>query len=279
MKKISCLFVGITLFFLIGPCVYLLIASFMSPEEVTHYYGAIDTGTVLHFFPDSFSLAGYYQVLLRRPDYLVKFWNSLLFSAGIAIIQALLSSLIGFSIAYLRLPGRRLILFCCILMLLMPMQVSLISTYTILDSLSLLGTRVGLALSSSFSPFGAFLMTLCFGRISKNLFEAASLDGAGIPRLFLNIGLPCAAPGFCTVLVLGFLDAWNMVEQPLLFLQHPSQYPLSLFLASNLEQNLPLCFVCGVLALTPALLLYLFFQDELVGGLSEVHRTGDHYGT
>ena len=122
-------------------------------------------------------------------------------------------------------------------------------------------------------------MTLCLKHVSPNIFEAASLDGAGPLRLFWNIAIPCAAPGFCTVLVLGFLDAWNMVEQPLLFLQHPSQYPLSLFLASNLEQNLPLCFVCGVLALTPALLLYLFFQDELVGGLSEVHRTGDHYGT
>lgn len=278
MKKIAAICVGLTLVILLGPCLYLLLASFMSPQEVALYYGTEGSAS-LHFWPDIFSLDGYYEVLLRRPDYLVKFWNSLLFAGGIALGQAMLSSLEGFALACLRLPGRKAILFCCVLMMLMPMQVSLISTYALLDALSLLGTRIGLALSVLFTPFGAFLMTLCLKRVPSNIFEAAALDGAGPLRLFWNIGLPCAAPGFCTVLVLGFLDIWNMVEQPLLFLQHPSQYPLSLFLASNLEQNLPLCFVCGVLALAPALLLYLFFQDELVGGLREVHRTGGNYGT
>lgn len=221
MKKLAALFVGMTLLILIIPCLYLLLASLMSPQEVTAYFGTNDVVS-LHFWPDVFSLSGYYEVLLRRPDYLVKFWNSLLFAGTIALGQAVLSALEGFALACLHLSGRKIMLFCCILMMLMPMQVSLISTYMILDEFSLLGTRFGLALSAVFTPFGAFLMTLCLKHVSPNIFEAASLDGAGPLRLFWNIAIPCAAPGFCTVLVLGFLDAWNMVEQPLLFLQHPS---------------------------------------------------------
>lgn len=66
MKKISALCVGLTLVLLLGPCLYLLLASFMSPQEVAFYYGTEGSAS-LHFWPDIFSLDGYYEVLLRRP--------------------------------------------------------------------------------------------------------------------------------------------------------------------------------------------------------------------
>lgn len=75
------------------PAVYMIFNSFMLPSEVTQYYASAmqydGTYAMLHFIPDVFSLESFYQVFLRRPDFLVKFWNSLLMCAGILLFQGI----------------------------------------------------------------------------------------------------------------------------------------------------------------------------------------------
>ena len=79
--------------------------------------------------------------------------------------------------------------------------------------------------------------------------------------------IPAAQSGVVSLALLAFIDAWNMVEQPITFLQDTARYPLSVFLASVNSENFSLSFACGVLALLPVLLLFLFFQKELVQGI------------
>ena len=165
-------------------------------------------------------------------------------------------------------PGWKLFFFLIVIFLLLPVQVSLFPNFLILSWLKLTGTWWALILPGIFSPFGMFLMTLIFQNVSTELLEAARLDGAGTLRIFASILLPVAKPGAISLLILVFVDNWNMVEQPMVLLQYPWQYPLSVFLASVNTVNFALQFVCGILSLVPVTLLFLFFHEELAEGIS-----------
>ena len=254
---------------LIFPCIYLVLCSFMSPNEVLRYYGADQQHYFFHFFPDMPTLSSYYQVFLRRPDYLIKFWNSMLFSGTICVGQVFISVLAGFALAKLYIPFKNIVVFFITLMMLMPIQVSLVSNYVIMSEFHLLDSYLAIILPAIFSAFGVFLMYEYFSKMPEELIEAAQLDGANYFKILWRIAVPYAKPAWSAVIVLAFIDAWNMVEQPLIFLQDKNKYPISVFLANNLEQNMSLAFVCGVLALLPPALLYLYFKDELLDGISE----------
>lgn len=101
-----------------------------------------------------------------------------------------------------------------------------------------------------------------------SLLEAGRLDGANTFQILTKIVLPVAKPGVISLAVLVFVDNWNMVEQPMVFLNKVTEFPLSVFLASVNAENFELQFVCGILSLIPVTLLFLFFHDELAEGIS-----------
>lgn len=111
-------------------------------------------------------------------------------------------------------------------------------------------------------------MTLIFQGIPNEIVESAELDGASTLQILFGILVPTAKTGMISLAILTFIDSWNMVEQPMVFLEAIYQYPLSVFLASVLEQNAALQFVCGILGLIPVTLLFGFFRDELIEGIS-----------
>jgi len=86
-------------------------------------------------------------------------------------------------------------------------------------------------------------------------------------RTLWNVVLPNSAAGLASLAVLTFIDSWNMVEQPIVFLKDAFKYPMAVFLSqvSGFEPNLS--FACGILSVVPPLLLFLFFREEMVGGI------------
>lgn len=266
---VLCLFVVLCTVVLF-PVVYMACNSLMSPAEVLRYYTAIyaqDGNAVLHFIPDVLSLESLYQVFLRRPDYLIKFWNSLLLCGLIVFGQAIVSCMGGFAFAKYEFKGKNVLFFLLIVLMMMPVQVTLVPNYIVLDSLHLLGTRWALILPAAFLPFGTFLMTQIFKSVPNEILDAARLDGANTRQVLVRVLVPAGKGGFISLVLLCFIDAWNMVEQPMVFLKDASQYPLSVFLAMENASNYSLSFACGILAMLPVLLLFLFFNEELVEGI------------
>lgn len=104
--------------------------------------------------------------------------------------------------------------------------------------------------------------------IPRECQEAARLDGAGHLRVLTHVVLPVCKGGIAALLILNFADNWNMVEQPIVFLERREQYPLSIFLAESFQQRGSEIFACGLLALLPPLLLFAYFRDELVSGIA-----------
>ncbi len=268
IKTLCFLLISLVILF---PVLYSFTNSFMGQEEITEAYSGIlsvgaDVG--FHMFPEHFTLEAYGNVMLDTPEYWMKFWKSLGMAGIIAIGQLLIGGMCGMAFAKYHFPGWKLFFFLIVIFLLLPVQVSLFPNFLILSWLKLTGTWWALILPGIFSPFGMFLMTLIFQNVSTELLEAARLDGAGTLRIFASILLPVAKPGAISLLILVFVDSWNMVEQPMVLLQYPWQYPLSVFLASVNTENFALQFVCGILSLVPVTLLFLFFHEELAEGIS-----------
>lgn len=262
------LVLGFFSLFVLLPIIYTVTNSFMSPKEINQYYQmATNQKAYIHLIPDNISLESYYQVFLRDTGYLMKFWNSMFITATIVIGQVVLSCLAGYGLAKFQFPFRNVIQFVIIILMMMPYQVTLVSNYIILDQLGLIGSIWAIILPGIFSPFGVFLMQYTIAAIPDEMMQAGYLDGANEFKVMTHIILPQAKGGIASLVILCAIDNWSMVEQPLIFLNDPKKFPLSIFLAENFEQNISLSFACGILAILPMVVLFLFFQNELTDGI------------
>ena len=257
------------------PVVLTVACSFLSPQEVQRVFGPLlgeDGTAVFGALPQGFSLMGYYEVFFATPDYLAKFWVSLLLAVGAILGQMVISCMGGFAFAFYDFPGKRLLYGLLCLFMLIPLQVTLLPNYLLLDQLGALNTYWALLLPLAFAPLGTFLLTQTFRSVPVDILHAARLDGAGTLQVLARVLLPCGKSGVSTLIILTLIESWNMVEQPLIYLRDVGSYPLSVFLASRYMENLPFQFVCSVLSLLPLALCFLYFGGDLLQGAG---RKGD----
>lgn len=257
------------------PVVLTVACSFLSPQEVQRVFGPLlgeGGADALEALPQGFSLMGYYEVFFATPDYLAKFWVSLLLAVGAIAGQVAISCLGGFAFAFYDFPGKRLLYGLLCLFMLIPLQVTLLPNYILLDQLGTLNTYWALLLPLAFAPLGTFLLTQIFRSVPADILHAARLDGAGALQVLARVLLPCGKGGVSTLVVLTLIESWNMVEQPLIYLRDVGSYPLSVFLASQYMENLPFQFVCSVLSLLPLALCFLYFGGDV---LRSAGRKGD----
>lgn len=207
---------------------------------------------------------GFRSVYYDTPYTLYRFWSSLLICTAITVGHMVISCWGGYGLAKFPLPGRRGVTIALIILMLLPLQVTLVPSYLILSRLHLLDTVWALILPSVFSPFGTVVMWMTFRAVPDELVDAARLDGAGEHRILWRILLPTGRTGAASVLLLTFIDAWNMVEQPMVFLTNTAYYPISVFLSSADGGDPALSFHGGMLAMLPVVLLLVYLRQELV---------------
>ncbi len=252
------------------PIVFTVFASFMSPDEVALNYGemSLENGfTPLHLFPDKISLSGYREVLLETPRYLMQFWISLGICLAICVGQVILSILGGYAFSRFRFRFRDAIFFGVIVLMVLPYQVTLAPSYMVIKALGLLNTNASLILPGIFSAFGLFLMRQVMASVPDSVMEAASLDGANTFVALWRVMVPCCSSGVKALVLLSFVDAWSMVEQPIVFITDTFRQPLSVFLLRVGGENMALGFACSVLFMIPVLFLHLLFEEQLVEGI------------
>jgi len=262
------------------PTVLTISNSFMTEKEINTNYGAmIDSAGAdkknyiseqlnLKFIPDMVSFQQYISVLFKSPDYLLKFWNSVILTVPITIFQVMLAAVTAYGFSRYRGKLREIIFFSYIILMLMPYQVTLVPNYLVSEYLGILNTRWAIILPAVFSPFSVYLLTKVMRRIPKAYFEAARLDGAGEFQIFWYICLPLCRSAMLSVGLLVFIDYWNMVEQPLILLNNEEQYPLSVFLSQINKGDVGLAFAVAVVYMIPALLLFLYGEEYLVEGIT-----------
>ena len=213
------------------------------------------------------TLRFYVELLLDSPEFFVMFWNSVKIVLGILVGQLLLGVPAAWGFARYEFPGKRFLFTIYMLLMMLPFQVRMLSDYLLLDKLGLLDSLWGVILPAACSTFPVFLLYRFFCGIPEALLEAARLDGAGEISLLFLLGLPLGSPGIISVLVLDFLEYWNLIEQPLAFLKDQSLWPLALFLPEIGLDKAGIAFVASVVALLPAAFVFWTGQDYLEQGI------------
>lgn len=262
------------------PIILTITNSFMSSSEISSNYGSVfatnsSGGKVyisekvnLKFIPDMVSFSQYITVLFKSPEYLLKFWNSVILVGPIVVFQLIVASLASYGFARYRGKLREIIFFAYIILMLMPYQVTLVPNYLVSDWLNLLDTSWAIWLPGIFSPFAVFLLTKFMRRIPSSMIEAAQIDGAGEWQIFRKICMPLCRGAICSAAILVFIDYWNMVEQPLILLSDAEKHPLSVFLSKINAGEIGLAFAVATIYMIPSLLIFLYGEEYLVDGIT-----------
>lgn len=253
------------------PVLILLSGALMDSYELTGYLSPLlrETEEFISWrmSPQYPYLGNYGRLLFYTPSFYVLFWNSLLMVGGILAGQLLVGVPAAWGFAVYDTRAGRLLFALYVVLMLIPFQVTMLSTYLVLNRLQLLNTYGAVILPAVFSTFPVFLCYGGFREVPPELLEAARLDGAGELGLFLHVGLPLGKSGLCSAFVLGFLEYWNLFEQPMAFLTDSSLWPLSLYLPQISLSQAGFAFAASVITLIPAIFVFAFGQEHLEQGI------------
>ena len=205
-------------------------------------------------------------------------WNTAYYSVISAVGASFVATIAGYSFAKFRFRGRTLLFAVILGSIMVPPTALVIPTYLLLSKVELINTPLAVILPSLISPFGVYLMRVYAEQsVPDDLLDAARVDGAGELRVFWSVALRVLAPGFVTVLLLSFVTTWNNYFLPLVVLNDPSLYPLTVGLASWNDlasggggaQNLyPLVITGALVSIVPIIVSFLFLQRYWQGGLT-----------
>ena len=272
-------FLAISLIFVM-PTVLTFTNSLMSKSEIAANYGQIfssvsgdakvfvSTETNLKLIPDMVTFNQYENVLIKNPQYLIKFWNSVILTVPIVVGQIAVALLAAYGFARFEGKIRSLIFFTYVILMLMPYQVTLVPNRLVAEWLSIYDTRWAIILPGIFSPFAVFILTKFMRRIPNAMIEAAKLDGAGEIQIFTKICVPMSKGIIYSVAILVFIDYWNMVEQPLVLLKSSDMHPLSVFLSEINSGDAALAFAVASIYMIIPLLTFLYSEDYIVEGVA-----------
>lgn len=263
--------------------------SFMSSTEISANYGKVfanaasnsmSSGSAqktyiaekinLKLIPDMVSFSQWMTAIIKTPDYILKFWNSVILVLPIMVFQICVA--LGAAYCFSRFRGRlrEVIFFVYIILMLMPYQVTLVPNYLVAKWLHTFNTRWAVILPGIFSPFSVFILTKFMRRIPSAMIEAAKLDGCGEWKIFTKICIPLCKSTIYSVAILVFIDYWNMVEQPLILMTGDSTelHPLSVFLSKVNTGDVGIAFAVATFYMIPPLLIFLYSEDYLIDGIA-----------
>jgi len=270
-KRMGLVFLIILAVIMCTPVFFLLTGSVTGRQELQRNllplkdgYSGFAQWQLIPLYP---TLQAYVEVLFDTPEFFVMFWNSVKVVSGVIAGQLLIAVPAAWGFARGRFPGRKLLFWVYMILMMMPFQVTMLSQYLLLDTWQLLDTMAAIIVPGVFSTFPVFMMYRFFEGIPEAVLEAARIDGASEMRIFLTIGVPLGLPGIISVIVLSFLEYWNLIEQPLTFLKTRALWPLSLYLPNIEIDKVGIAFTVSVIAMIPSLLVFWYGQDYLERGI------------
>ncbi|GGX48681.1 carbohydrate ABC transporter permease [Streptomyces fructofermentans] len=202
------------------------------------------------------------------------FENSLFYALGSVIGILVSCSLTAYAFARIRFAGRNLLFSLMIGTLLLPYHVLLIPQYVMFQKMELINTYVPLLIGKYLATeaFFVFLMVQFMRNLPKELDEAARIDGCGHLRIYWSIVLPLCRPALITSAIFTFINAWNDFMGPLIYLNEPGKYTVSLGMMMFRDQegvaNYGGMIAMSLVALLPVLLFFLAFQRYLIDGMA-----------
>ena len=254
-----------------APILFLLSGSIMSRYELRESLLPLmaDTDRLIswRFLPFYPTFGHYAKILFQTPQFFIVFWNSMKITVSVLLGQLVIAVPAAWAFAVYRFRFRKLLFTLYVVLMLMPFQVTMLSSYLVLDGLGLMNRHGAIILPAIFSTYPVFLIYSGFCDLPGGLVEAARIDGAGEWTIFARLGLPLASGGILSAAVLGFLEYWSLIEQPLAFLEYQSLWPLSLYLPEISLEQAGYSFVASVITLITAVFVFLSGREYLEQGI------------
>ena len=253
------------------PIVLLATGSVMGNGELRRYLAPVFSDALTYIswklVPDYPTFENYKRLLFEMPQFFVLFWNSVKMTGCILAGQCLVGMPAAWAFAVYRFRFDKAVFTLYVVLMLMPFQVMMLSNYLVLDRLGLMDTQWAVILPAVFSTFPVFICYGGFRQIPGAVLESARIDGAGELLIFYKIGLPLGKGGILSAMTLGFLEYWNLMEQPLAFLESKRLWPLSLYLPEITWEQAGYAFAASVITLIPPVFVFLMGQDYLEQGI------------
>ena len=197
--------------------------------------------------------------------------NSAIVTLIITVGQVFTAILAGYAFAFLEFPFKRTLFLVFLSTLMVPFEITIVTNLTTINELGWYDTYQGLAVPFLATGFGAFLLRQAFLQVPRDLQDAAALDGYGHWKFMTRVAVPLARPAVGALSVFAFLGAWNQYLWPLLVTKDEKyrtvQIGLKQLRATSIDQ-VNVTFAGVVIAALPLVILLLFFQKQLVRGLT-----------
>ncbi|MCL2079097.1 MAG: carbohydrate ABC transporter permease [Oscillospiraceae bacterium] len=214
------------------------------------------------------TLQNYDDLLFDCFNFYPMFWNSLSYAAVILAVQLVVVVPCAFGFSHAKFRGKSLLFVFYIVLMMMPLQVTILPNYIGLREMGLLDTRWAIIIPAVFSPFGVVVMRQYMRGSDGLAVEAMRLETNSIILIMIHAVIPQIKICIFAVALFVFADNWNMMEQPLLFLESEHLKTLPVFMATAGDNISSALFPAAVIYMIPALLLYGFFSGSLEKGLT-----------
>lgn len=250
------------------PFVWLVRSSLMGPDQIFI--------APPEWIPDPFVWSNFPEALSAQP-FLGFFLNTMIIEVLVVIGTLLSSSVVAFSFARLRWPGRNAVFAILLSTLMLPYAVTLVPTFLMWDYVGALNTFIPLTVPAWFAGiatggvFNVFLLRQFFLTIPFELDEAAYIDGATPWRVYWKIILPLSRPALVVVTIFTFIFVWNDFLGPLVYLNDERFYTLAIGLASfqgNYTSQWEYLMAASTAVIAPVIILYFFGQRYFIQGVT-----------
>jgi len=225
-----------------------------------HY---IDIG----FIPGLISFSAWWEVLTNSPESMRFMWNSIILTVPIVLGQLVIAPLAAYGMERVKSKHKEKLFFTYIIIMLLPMQALLVPHFIAANMLGINENYLAIILPAIFAPFGVFLVRQQLKGFNKEIIEAGKIDGANELVIFIRLVVPNIKPTITVLIVLAFAEAWNIIDQAVVFIKDSFALPMSVHLSMNLTDNTGIVFALSTLFMLPALIIFIYGQDDMSEGL------------
>jgi multiple sugar transport system permease protein len=256
------LLIAVTLIVLF-PIIWMLLTSFKSESEVNAFPPSI--------LPNTWTLDAYSKILKLYP-FLRFLLNSLLISSAVTVGTLISCAMAAFALVYLRFRGREFIFLVILGTLTVPFAATMVPIFAEMSKIGWINTWYPLIVPAFLgNAYGIFLLRQLFRGIPRELGEAATLDGCGPLRVLRNIYVPLSTSAFTALGVVTFINSWNNMISPLIFVNDQNKMPVAVGLAYLNGQGSAIwswLMAASTLSVIPLLLMYTLGQRYVVAGMT-----------
>ena len=244
------------------PYIWMLSNSFKSTKEAVMHPNLL--------IPENPTIDGYVKVLTKSPFFS---WlkNSVIVTGVNTIIVLFTSTLLGYVFARFEFKGRQLLFNILMYTMMVPAQVTMITSFLLIDSIGLYDNLLALIIPAFVNAFGVYLCKQYIEEIPKSLIESARIDGASDFMIYWKIVIPQIRPAIGSLAIFTFLQYWNDYLNPLLFLSSKDRMTLPLalsYFSTQHTSDLSAVMAASALIMIPSAIVFIIFQKQFVKGIA-----------